>query len=62
MNQVTQNTAANAEESASASEELSGQAEAMGGVVSHLRELVESATASIPRCAKPLPCAGIATG
>ena len=41
MNQVTQSTAANAEESASASEELSAQAETMGEVVGQLRDLVE---------------------
>ena len=42
MSQVTQNTAAHAEESASASEELSAQASAMNDVVVRLRALVES--------------------
>jgi methyl-accepting chemotaxis protein len=40
MDQVTQATAANAEESASASEEMSAQAEALGHVVTQLRAWV----------------------
>ena len=40
MDNVTQKNAANAEESASASEELSGQAETMKSVVGQLRALV----------------------
>jgi methyl-accepting chemotaxis protein/methyl-accepting chemotaxis protein-1 (serine sensor receptor) len=40
MNQVTQSTAANAEESASASQELSGQANAMSQIVQHLQSMV----------------------
>jgi methyl-accepting chemotaxis protein len=40
MNQVTQSTAANAEESASASQELSGQATAMSQIVENLRSMV----------------------
>jgi methyl-accepting chemotaxis protein len=40
MDQVTQSTAANAEESASASEELSAQAEALNQVVRQLRAMV----------------------
>jgi len=42
MDQVTQTTAANAEQSASASEELSAQAEAMNHIVLQLRTLVGS--------------------
>ena len=42
MDQVTQSTAASAEESASASEELSAQAEAMQHAVSKLSRLVDS--------------------
>ncbi len=41
MDKVTQQNAANAEESASASEELNGQAESMNSVVDNLIELVE---------------------
>ncbi len=41
MNQVMQSTAANAEESASASEELSAQAEALNQVVVRLGSLVD---------------------
>lgn len=41
MDQVTQRTAANAEESASASEELNAQSRTMLGVVDRLRALVE---------------------
>jgi methyl-accepting chemotaxis protein len=44
MDQVTQATAANAEESASASEEMSAQAEALGHVVTQLRALVGAGT------------------
>jgi len=40
MDQVTQSTAANAEESASASEEMSAQAEALNHIVVELRSLV----------------------
>jgi methyl-accepting chemotaxis protein len=40
MSQVTQSTAAGAEESASASEELSGQAKSMGRIVDRLRVMV----------------------
>ena len=40
MDQVTQSTAANAEESASASEELSAQAEALNQIVMQLRTMV----------------------
>jgi methyl-accepting chemotaxis protein len=40
MDQVTQGTAASAEESASASEELAAQAQAMNQVVTGLRTLV----------------------
>jgi methyl-accepting chemotaxis protein len=40
MDQVTQGTAASAEESASASEELSAQAQTLNQIVSELRELV----------------------
>ncbi len=59
MNQVTQSTAANAEESASASEELSGQAAAMGQVVERLRGMVIGDGVDSPvRKAAP---AGIAT-
>jgi methyl-accepting chemotaxis protein len=42
MDQVTQNTAANAEEGASASEELTAQAEALRGIVDDLRIMVGS--------------------
>jgi methyl-accepting chemotaxis protein len=42
MDQVTQSTAANAEESASASEEMSAQAEALNNIVVQLRSLVGS--------------------
>ncbi len=42
MSQVTQNTAAHASESASASEELSSQAAAMNEIVERLRALAES--------------------
>jgi methyl-accepting chemotaxis protein/methyl-accepting chemotaxis protein-1 (serine sensor receptor) len=40
MDQVTQSTAANAEESASASEEMSAQAEALDHIVQQLRSMV----------------------
>jgi methyl-accepting chemotaxis protein len=40
MDHVTQSTAASAEESASASEELSAQAEALNHIVKRLREMV----------------------
>jgi hypothetical protein len=40
MDQVTQSNAANAEESASASEEMSAQAEALNNIVLQLRALV----------------------
>jgi methyl-accepting chemotaxis protein len=43
MDGVTQATAASAEQSASASEELSAQAQAMNHIVRDLRELVGSA-------------------
>ena len=43
MNQVTQSTAANAEEGASASEELSAQAETLAQVVRDLEQLIGSA-------------------
>ncbi len=46
MDKVTQQNAANAEESASASEELSAQAEQMNGVVGELIRLVRGAKAS----------------
>jgi methyl-accepting chemotaxis protein len=44
MDKVTQQNAANAEESASASEELSAQAEAMQGIVEELVALVQGAS------------------
>jgi methyl-accepting chemotaxis protein len=47
MNQVTQSTAANAEESASASEELSAQAEALNQVVVRLGSLVDAGEAHV---------------
>ena len=50
MNQLTQNTAASAEESASASEELSAQAETIGHAVARLRDLVET---SVEKSDKP---------
>ena len=58
MDQVTQSTAANAEESASASEELSAQAEALNQVVLQLQALVggdsePGAVASLHR--RPVP-------
>ncbi len=40
MNQVTQASAANAEETAAASEELSAQAETLTGIVSHLTRII----------------------
>jgi methyl-accepting chemotaxis protein len=40
MDQVTQSTAASAEESASASEEMQAQAQALNAVVDHLRDMV----------------------
>ena len=61
MDKVTQQNAANAEESASASEELSGQAEAMNEIVDELTVLVagsamrnSSTTTSPKRHAKSL--------
>jgi methyl-accepting chemotaxis protein len=42
MDQVTQSTAASAEESASASEEMQAQAQALNAVVDQLREMVGS--------------------
>ena len=47
MDQVTQSTAASAEESASASEELSAQAQALQHVVTELETLVGSADGSV---------------
>jgi methyl-accepting chemotaxis protein len=41
MDQTTQTTAATAEEAASAAEELSAQAQTMGGAVRQLRVLVD---------------------
>ncbi|MGD0298771.1 MAG: methyl-accepting chemotaxis protein [Bryobacteraceae bacterium] len=59
MDQVTQGTAASAEESASASEELSAQAQAMNHIVVELAELVggdeRSAGARPPRTYSPSP-------
>jgi methyl-accepting chemotaxis protein len=46
MEQVTQRTAANAEESASASEQLSAQAAAMRAVLRRLRAMVDGAAAA----------------
>ena len=58
MDQVTQGTAASAEESASASQELSAQAQALNHIVSELRKLVggegESAH-NVARVVRPLP-------
>jgi methyl-accepting chemotaxis protein len=44
MDQVTQTTAANAEEGASASEELSAQAETLAQVVQDLERLIGSSS------------------
>ncbi len=57
MDQVTQKTAANAEESASASEELNAQSQALMAVVKRLRDLVgadsgDSVTFRKPVCAQ----------
>jgi methyl-accepting chemotaxis protein len=49
MDKVTQQNAANAEESASASEELSAQAESMNEIVSELVDLVGGATGQTTR-------------
>jgi methyl-accepting chemotaxis protein len=59
MDQVTQGTAANAEESASASEELSAQAEAMKHIVLQLQTMVggngQETVAERPRAAVRKP-------
>lgn len=65
MDQVTQRTAANAEESASSSEELSAQSQALMAVVARLREVVGSSSGTLAqpsrhpaakrRAAKPAP-------
>jgi len=59
MNQVTQSTAGSAEESASASEELSAQAGAMGGVLERLRVIVTGGVpgGAAPQAARPEPAA-----
>ena len=49
MDKVTQNNAANAEESASASEEMRAQAEKMKDVVGDLRALVDGSGGKIER-------------
>ena len=49
MDKVTQNNAANAEESASASEEMRAQAEQMKDVVGDLRALVDGSGGKIER-------------
>ena len=53
MDKVTQQNAANAEESASASEELSAQAESMKEVVNQLVALVGGAGAQTARSGEP---------
>jgi methyl-accepting chemotaxis protein len=62
MDQVTQKTAANAEESASASEELNAQSQALMTVVKQLRELVgadsgDSGASRMPIAPRRLPAA-----
>jgi len=63
MDQVTQATAASAEESASASEELSAQAEAVSGIIGRLRALVGDTDGDSirPRTAASYPRAPLKT-
>ncbi len=61
MDKVTQGTAASAEESASAAEELNAQAEAMTEAVSQLFALVQGGSAASPTAApRALPVSGAA--
>ena len=56
MEKVTQTTAATAEESAAASEELTAQAEGAMQVVGRLETLVGSASAGATAPSRPRPC------
>ena len=55
MDQVTQRTAANAEESASASEELNAQAQALMAVVEQLQALVGAGSGHSAKSTKLIP-------
>ncbi len=65
MNGVTQQTAANSEESASAAEELSGQAEKMESLVGHFQLASAPATSrrdTVARSARRTPHRGVPAG
>jgi methyl-accepting chemotaxis protein len=65
MNAVTQQTAANAEESASAAEELSGQAEKMEALVGHFQLATAPAAPrrdTAARAARRTPHRGVPAG